>query len=160
MPDMLVKLYELPDLTPILEELKAHDIEIRRAMPPNKSQVVTWVLDNFGEWWASETDVAMNNKPVSCFLAVRGGTDIVGFACYESTCKDFFGPTGVLEECRGKGVGKALLLAALWAMRNEGYAYAIIGGTESANPFYEKIVGATVIEGSAPGIFGGMLGWD
>ena len=59
---------------------------------------------------------------------------------------------GPPEQRRGRGVGKALLLAALHAMRAEGYAYAIIGWASSID-FYRKAVGATVIEGSKPGIY-------
>jgi GNAT superfamily N-acetyltransferase len=92
---------------------------------------------------------------VSCFIALENN-QLLGFGCYEATCKNFFGPTGVNEHTRGKGVGKALLLACLQAMRAEGYAYAIIGGVGPAE-FYAKIAGAVLIEGSTPGIFGGML---
>ena len=42
------------------------------------------------------------------------------------------------------------------ALRDEGYGYAIIG---SAGPvdFYNKCVGATVIEGSVPGIYANLI---
>jgi hypothetical protein len=42
------------------------------------------------------------------------------------------------------------------AMRDEGYGYAIIG---SAGPvdFYNKMSGATVIEGSVPGIYKDLI---
>jgi predicted N-acetyltransferase YhbS len=70
--------------------------------------------------------------------------------------KGFFGPTGVDAHQRGRGIGKALLVACLQAMRHEGYGYAIIGGVGPAE-FYSKAVGATLIEGSAPGIYKGML---
>lgn len=81
---------------------------------------------------------------------------LVGFACYDATCKGFFGPTGVDDVCRGKGVGTALLLACLHDMRAQGYGYAVIGG---AGPvaFYEKTVGAIEIPDSKPGIYKGML---
>ncbi len=69
----------------------------------------------------------------------------------------FFGPTRVLDSERGKGIGKALLLRSLRAMRDEGYVYAIIGGVGPAE-FYEKCVGATLIEGSTPGIYRDLLG--
>ena len=62
----------------------------------------------------------------------------------------------MLETQRGRGIGKALLLAALNAMRESGYAYAIIGGVGPAE-FYEKAVGAVLIEGSSPGIYRGLL---
>ena len=38
-------------------------------------------------------------------------------------------------------------------MREMGYAYAIIGGVGPAE-FYAKVCGATVIEGSDPGVYG------
>jgi GNAT superfamily N-acetyltransferase len=93
--------------------------------------------------------------PVSCFLALRGQA-LLGFACYDATCKNFFGPTAVLESERGRGFGRALLLAALHAQREQGYAYAIIGGVGPAE-FYAKAVGAVPIQGSTPGIYAGML---
>jgi len=70
--------------------------------------------------------------------------------------KGFFGPTGVDEEERGQGIGKALLLACLHGLKDLGYGYGIIG---SAGPvdFYKKCCGAVVIEDSAPGVYRGML---
>jgi hypothetical protein len=41
-------------------------------------------------------------------------------------------------------------------MRDEGYAYAQIGWA-GPTKFYEKIVGATIIEGSEPGGYRGKL---
>ncbi|AEE95258.1 GNAT family N-acetyltransferase [Mahella australiensis] len=155
MPDMLVKLYELPPVQPVLEQQKAQGIDIRRALPPEKRAVVQWVADKFGNGWASECDVAFSNNPVSCFIAVKDG-QLIGFACHDATCRDFFGPTGVDPAFRGKGTGKALLLACLDAMAAQGYAYAIIGGAGPVD-FYAKVAGATVIDGSVPGIYNGML---
>jgi hypothetical protein len=57
---------------------------------------------------------------------------------------------------RGNGIGKALLLVSLEGMREMGYAYGIIGGTE-VTEFYIKACGATVIEGSTPGIYRDLL---
>ena len=93
--------------------------------------------------------------PVSCFIAVKDGA-LVGFACHEATAKGFFGPTGVDDSCRGKGIGQALLVRTLLDMREQGYAYAVIGGAGPTG-FYERTVGATAIAGSVPGIYRGML---
>lgn len=155
MPDMLVKLYEREPVQPVLEQQKAQGIDIRRALAPEKRAVVEWVADKFGNGWASECDVAFSNSPVSCFIAVKDG-QLIGFACHDATCRDFFGPTGVDPAFRGKGTGKALLLACLDAMAAQGYAYAIIGGAGPVD-FYAKVAGATVIDGSVPGIYKGML---
>ena len=155
MPDMLVKLYELPEIGPALKKMEKEGIEIRRAIAPEKHIVTQWVKDHFNMGWMSECEVAFANQPVSCYIAVKEGK-LVGFACYDATCKDFFGPTGVDENYRGKGVGSALLLASLHAMAAQGYAYAIIGGA-GPTEYYRKICGAIEIEGSKPGIYRGML---
>jgi hypothetical protein len=155
MPDMLVKLYELADPAPLIQELAAGGIHIRRAMAYEKDQVVTWVRRNFGSGWASECDVAFSNHPVSCYLGTREG-EILGFGCYDSTCKNFFGPAGVAETARGIGIGKAVLIACLHAMFMQGFAYAIIGGVGPAD-FYARAAGAVEIPGSTPGIYRDLL---
>lgn len=119
MPDMLVKLYELPDVGPWCERLRAEGVDVRRALAPEKHIVVDWVRTTFSGHWASECETSFANHPVSCFIATEEGR-CIGFACYEATCRDFFGPTGVAEAARKRGVGKALLLACLYAMRAEG----------------------------------------
>lgn len=57
-------------------------------------------------------------------------------------------------------IGKVLLLKCLHAMREAGYAYAIIGGVTDAVEFYTKAVRASIIEGSYPGIYRGLIGFD
>jgi hypothetical protein len=155
MPDMLVKLYELPKAESPIQGLKDQGITIRSAMSYEKYLVVGWVRRLFGEGWASECDVAFSNHPISCFIATEKG-EIIGFACYHSACKNFFGPTGVTETRRGLGIGKALCLSCLYAMAAEGYAYAIIGGVGPVE-FYVRTVGATLIDGSSPGIYRDQL---
>ncbi len=155
MPDMLVKLYNLTDVNPDVNRLHEQGVEIRRALVPEKHIVVQWVREQFNEHWASECEITFTHAPVSCFVAVENDR-ILGFACYDATMKNFFGPTGVDKKERGRGVGRALLIAALQAMRAEGYGYAIIGGVGPA-AFYAKAVGALLIEDSSPGIYGGML---
>jgi len=156
MPDYLVKLYDIPPLAPALERVKAAGYDLRRALPPEKKFVIDWVRSNFSEYWASECDVSFSRQPVSCFIVTRDNA-VAGFACYDSTCKAFFGPTGVSEQARGGGLGGALLLACLHAMWNEGYGYAVIGSGGGAEDFYRKVANATPIEGSSPGIYRGML---
>lgn len=156
MQDMLVALYHLPDNQDSLRRLAQEGIHIRRAMAPDMLDVIDWVK-NTSKYAAGEVSVAFARQPVSCFVAEKDG-NIIGYAVYEATCKDFFGPTRVSDEYQGKGIGKALLIEALRAMRNEGYAYAIIGGVGPA-AFYEKAVGAVLIEGSNPGAYKDFLGY-
>lgn len=157
MPDMLVKLYELPDGSELYSRLLQKNIRIIRPMTPNKQVVHDWIAEKFGDGWANETDTAFTHFPVSCFIAYdTANKRILGFASYESTYRDYFGPTGVDPEARGLGIGGALCLRCMEAMRDEGYAYAIIG---SAGPvdFYKKVVGATVIDGAEVGIYKDLI---
>ena len=151
MTDLLVRLFDLPDQTAQLAVLAEKNILVRRAMASEKSLVVGWVQNLFGEGWAAECDVAFARRPIACMIAVSGGR-LAGFACHDSTCRNFFGPIGIDPASRQKGVGRAVLLATLHAMAHAGYAYAIIGG---AGPmaFFEKCVGAFPIPGSTPGIY-------
>lgn len=152
MPDMLVKLYELPPPVEIA------GVEVRRALAAEKHAVLGWVGHHFEAGWVSEADVAFSRQPLACWIAVENG-QMLGFACYDATHRGFFGPTGVGAAAQGRGIGKALLIAALHAMWVEGYGYAIIGGVGPAE-FYAKAVGAVLIEGSSPGVYKGMLNVD
>lgn len=149
MPDMLVKLYDLPPLHAI------DGVTVRRARPYEITRVAEFVTAHFAQSWADEISVGFANKPTSVWIAIDAG-EVIGFAAAECTCRGFFGPTGVAPGERGRGVGRALLLAALHGLREIGYAYAIIGGVGPAD-FYARAVGATLIEGSTPGIYGDAL---
>jgi hypothetical protein len=151
MPDLLVRLYALPDPAPSLAQMARIGVRIRRPEPWERIVVREWVATKFLPGWAAECDIAFATQPASCFVALEGDS-LVGFACHDCVRRDYFGPTGVEAAARGRGIGLALLFACLHAMRDAGYAYAIIGGVGPA-AFYEKSVGATLIEHSTPGIY-------
>lgn len=155
MTDMLVRLYALPPLQPALDAQAALGIDIRRGLPPEKHHIKAWIEQHFYTYWANECDVSFAHQPPGCFIAVRDNA-VIGFACYDAVGRGFFGPTGVSPSERGRGTGAALLLACLHDMWAQGYGYAIIGGVGPA-AFYERVVGATVIPDSTPGIYRGML---
>ena len=151
MPDMLVKLYDMPKID-MDAQMAGEGIVIKRAMALDKSQIVEFANAHFSEYctgWGSECERAIFNSPPSCYIAVREN-QIVGFACYDASALGFFGPTGVCQAEQGKGIGKALLGKCLESMKEKGYGYAIIGYVVEAVSFYEKTLGATVIEGSSP----------
>lgn len=155
MPDMLVNLLKLPPLQPLREELSAAGVVIRRAQPFELTTVRSFIENNFSVSWADEVSVGFANKPVTVYIATRDRR-VIGFAGYECTRKAFFGPTGVAENERHRGTGRALLIAALWGLRGLGYVYGIIG---HAGPieFYQEAVGAVVIPESDPGMYEDLL---
>ncbi len=151
MPDLLVNLLKLPPLESALKEPNDQGVLIRRAQPFELTALRSFIEQYFTIGWADEVSVGFSNKPVSVHVATHNHK-ILGFAAHECTRKNFFGPTGVTPEMRGRGIGKALLLASLLALRELGYVYGIIGGAGPIE-FYEKTVGAIVIADSEPGIY-------
>jgi GNAT superfamily N-acetyltransferase len=154
MHDMLVRLYALPPLEPALAACASRGVAVRRALAPERGIVTEWVRTHFASS-AAEVEAAFAHMPVRCFVAVRDGA-VQGFACHDVTCRNFFGPEGVAAAERGRGIGRALLLAALHAQRARGYAYAIIGGVGPA-AFYAKSAGAVDIAESTPGVYADLL---
>jgi GNAT superfamily N-acetyltransferase len=173
MADLLVRLYALPPLLPALAGLAQQGVIVRRALAPERHVVAAWARAHGSEGWASECEVAFARVPLACFVAEEAGAPagppsgvsptaaagyalaphtLVGFACYDATYRNFFGPESVRPDRRGRGIGRALLLAALHAMGDQGYAYAIIGWASELE-FYRRAAGAVVIEGSEPGIY-------
>lgn len=154
MADLLVSLYT-NRLSILKEQACRADVQIRSVLPPEMQLVVDWVRDNFSNNWASEVSVAITRQPSACLIAIDHG-NLVGFACYDTTARGFFGPTGVHPDSRGKGVGIALFSASLQAMKSMGYAYAIIGDAGPVD-FYVNAVGAMTIPADDKGIYQGML---
>lgn len=155
MADLLVNLLKVPALQPFLDQLIQAEVTIRRAQPFEITIVREFIARNFSVSWADEISVGFANKPVSVFIATRYG-EVIGFAGYECTRRAFFGPTGVAPEARGRGIGKALLIASLCGLRELGYVYGIIGAAGPVK-FYQEAVAAIVIPDSTPGIYTDLL---
>lgn len=154
MTDLLVRLYDLP----VLEaeaKVAAAGIAVRRALPPERQYVLDWIAKRFSVHWPSEAALALSQQPTTIYLALRDQT-LLGFACFDTTAKGFFGPTGVDEAERGQGIGETLLITTLRGMREAGYGYAIIGDPGPV-AFYQRRLDAMEIPKSNPGIYAGML---
>ena len=138
--DLLVNLYQLNNFS-----FESKGFRIIRLLSPNIHLLEAFIEANFENGWVSEIKAGCYKSNPSVFIAVKENK-IIGFAGYDCTAKGFFGPTGVAKDYQGQGVGKALLLTTLHAMREDGYGYAIIGGGEEKKDFYKKNAGAVLIE--------------
>jgi GNAT superfamily N-acetyltransferase len=149
--DMLIKLYDLPPLEPWLRHLADERIEVRRAMAYEREGIVRWVRKAFGSGWSDECATAFGKCPVDCYIAVHT-REVCGFCCLNTTFLDFIGPIGVSTAFRRRGVGRGLILAALHALRGQGYAYAVVGDVGEPE-FFRAAVGAVEIQDSTPGAY-------
>ena len=153
MCDMIANLTTMPAMPPL-----PPGVELKRAQAAEKRAILAFVEQNFSDAWYGEVDVALSSCPSRCILAVKD-EQLIGISCWDVAAKGFFGPIGVHESQRGGGVGTALLIRTLEYMRDDGYAYAIIGWVDKAAPFYEKTIGARFIEGGEPqnSVFSNMI---
>lgn len=158
MPDMLVPLLKLPPVGALIGELREKGVVVRRANPFEITAIAEFIHGEFGVGWADEVMPCYARQPTSLFIAIRDGK-VIGFGAYDATRRAFFGPTGVAKAQRGQGIGKALLLASLWGLREMGYVYGVIGGA-GPTEFYARVCGATPIPDSVPGIYTDMLKRD
>jgi len=117
--------------------------------------IVDWVRENFSDAWGSELDVSMSGFPPPTWIATHD-KELIGFACFDSTCLGFFGPMGVRPDHRKKSIGRALLMACLVEMKLRGYGYCIIGSV-GPTEFYAKTCGATIIPDSEPSVWYDLL---
>jgi len=143
---MLVRLYDLPKSHDLYARVAESEVILRRPGAYEKHLVEDFVREHFSLKWVSEVQVAFSRQPITCFIATKE-KEILGFACYETTGKGYFGPTGVAGAARG---------LALEAQRESGYSYAFIGGV-GPKEFYAKTVGAVEIPGSDPGVYVDIL---
>lgn len=146
-----MRLYDLPDPAPYYQRSETAGYSLRRAEAWDRLPLREFVKGHFGGIWTAEVERGFFATPITVHVGMKG-TEIAGFGAYNVTRPDYFGPTGVREDLRGRGLGTALLFRCLESLRELGYAYAIIGGVGPAS-FYEKAVGAFAIPGSDLGIY-------
>ncbi|MBQ7160430.1 MAG: GNAT family N-acetyltransferase [Clostridia bacterium] len=153
--DVLINLYNLPedarrDPRP---ELAKQGIQIKRALPCDRSEIRRFIESEFSEGWADEAERGLYNLPSSLFIATFEER-VVGFAAYDSTALGYYGPLGVASDMRKRGIGEALSNVCLNAMREKGYGYIII----NAGPvdYYVRRYNGMVI-GDHIGVYENMI---
>ncbi len=105
----------------------------------NRERVLEFVEHAFGAVWRFEASRG------EAIFYVADGEEIAGFSTHEANNRGLgvFGPTGVAEPMRGRGIGRHLLLASLADLRRLGYRRAVIPWTEAVD-FYRTSCAARV----------------
>ncbi|HAR95345.1 MAG TPA: hypothetical protein DCR97_05205 [Deltaproteobacteria bacterium] len=71
MPDLLVKLFDLPNGWGFQRDQERPGILICKPIGPEKQLLVDWVRTQFCGGWAVKMDIALSSRPTSCFIAVK-----------------------------------------------------------------------------------------
>ena len=152
--DLVVNLYNLPNDEDPTERMAQKGIQIKRALAPDKTEILDFIKREFSQGWADEAEKAIFQS--TCYIATKD-KKVVGFACYDSTALGYYGPLGVAKDMRKFGIGSALTAKCLRAMREKGYGYIII----NAGPvdYYIKGLNAKVI-GDHKGVYTNMVGFE
>ncbi len=151
MADLICRLYDRDFSTSEAEiRLAEEGITFKRAHPVDKERILAFVKETFSDGWKNECEHSFSQPYPTCYIAVKE-KQVIGFACFEATGRDFFGPIGVAPAFRRMRVGDTLTRLCLNSMREMGYAYAIIGwASTGARAFYTEGFGAVELPDSGP----------
>lgn len=117
---------------------------VRRARADEREKVLDFVERRFGRAWRLEASRAFDHEKPALFMAEQEG-QMVAFSAHDANNRGlgFFGPAGVAEEMRGRGIGREALLASLRDLRRMGFSETIIAWS-AAPEFYRRVCGAEV----------------
>jgi GNAT superfamily N-acetyltransferase len=120
--------------------LRDQGIKTKLASGADKDELVGWIGAHFSPFWKNETNFAlMKSKPIVAFA--RGQNEkILGFATCNGVAPGRFGPAGVDEKGRGKGIGTVLLFDTFAAMKNAGQKKATVHWTDHLF-YYSQVPG-------------------
>jgi len=125
-----------------MKELLMHEesLEIRVATPSEKGELGKWIEKKFTVFWRDETERAFSKEIPSVIIAKNRNNTILGFATVDGVAPGRFGPTGVDETMRGRGLGTVLLFDAFQFLKREGREEAVVHWTDLFF-FYTQVPG-------------------
>lgn len=115
-----------PELDADVTRLTNDGLEIRRATPADKDNLVAF-LEQEWKGWVPEVTHALTKDPGGVYIGLMDG-EVVAFAAYQGNNKalPFFGPMGTSPKLRGRGAGSILLRLCLRDLARQGWGYGII----------------------------------
>ena len=153
--DMLVKLYALPPSRDVFERLAKgghHDApRARSGKAKGRRLGPTEFQRRLGQ--RSRGSVF---PPTGLLLHRDQEKEILGFAYHDATCPNFFGPTGVDQNERKNGIGKALLFNCLGSHEAAGIWLRHYRWRGPCRVLYKDGRRGTD-RGSEPGVYRGLL---
>ena len=103
-------------------------------------ELKTFISKYFSTSWALEVEFGLINIPAAhCTVLKNIAGDIVGFAAVHAVNRNWFGPMGIKDELRGRGLGKLILLHAMRQATENGINSLILSGVNDKAQFYRKI---------------------
>lgn len=114
---------------------------IRRAGQEYRETVFKWIKTEFSVFWAYEADASFKYANPKLWLAEENNK-IIGFSVYGTLEPHWFGPIGVSNEARSRGIGSILLFNCLRSLREEGQRHAVVPWTNHLF-FYTQVPGIT-----------------
>ncbi len=120
---------------------------LRRAGPSDRGALDAMIRREFSAGWAFEADGALGNSPPAVHIALAPAVDnsghesaeIVAFSAHDGNNRGlgWFGPAGTVPAHRGRGLGAALLCAALLDIAAAGHDVCEIAWI-GPRGFYER----------------------
>lgn len=125
---------------------QVNDCQLMRATSQDLGELYEFVKSNFpSQVWPEEVKLSFNFNPPTTFLAKNASGKIVGWATHSNFYPGSFGPTGVLTQLHGQGVGKELLYWCLDDIKSSGLNTCTIMWVEGdTRKFYSKAAGAYI----------------
>lgn len=121
------------------EEIRSGGVNLRLAEPGEKGRVEDFVRAKSGFNWSYEAARAVGPRGSGVWLAEEGG-EIIAFSVFGSLEHHWFGPIGVDEARRKRGLGTVLLFKTLNTMVDLGIPRAIVPWTGHLF-FYSQVPG-------------------
>ncbi|MBI5956594.1 MAG: GNAT family N-acetyltransferase [Chloroflexi bacterium] len=115
--------FALPDwVQQAQDKLKDDDLQVGECQPMDLLPLLAFVHEHFaGDWerWVRETlrQITTGGGLPDVIWVAREGENILGYCQHTG---ERFGPFGVREDCRGRGLGAVLLFRCLERMRQKG----------------------------------------
>ncbi len=125
---------------------KKEGYEYERVQPKDFDETYSFVKHQFPlGTWAEETLLSFKFNPPTTYIVKNDRNEIIGWATHSLFFPGSFGPTGVLDSLRGKGIGTKLLLWCLWDIKQNGLKMCEIMWVDEHNiKFYSKAIGAYI----------------